>query len=76
MRGTLQAVIIGPESSIYTPEQIVELGEFVNDARVETPPGVSEWSVGNGILDKWSGLYLPLPISPTWGLIFTGLTVL
>jgi len=61
----LQAVVIGPGSSVYTPEQIVELGEFVDDVRVEIPPGISEWSVGNRILDTWSGLYLPSLVSST-----------
>ena len=71
----LQTVVIGPESNPYTTEQIVELGEFVDDVRVEIPPGISERSVGKRILDTWSGLYLPPLVSSTRNLLFTGLTL-
>ena len=64
-----QTVVIGSKPCPYTPEQIAELGEFVGDVRVETPPGISEWSVGNRIFDMWSGLYFPRLVSSTPNLI-------
>ena len=68
----LKMVVIGPESSRYTPEQIAELGEFVEDVRVEVPAGISKWSVGNRILDTWSGVGIPGPVCATRNLILSG----
>ena len=53
----LETVIIGSEPRLYTPEQIMELGEFVDDVRVEIPPDMPELSVWNRILDTWSRKY-------------------
>lgn len=50
---------------MYIPEQIEELRGFVDDVRVELPPGISEWSVGNRILHMWSEVHLPGLVSPT-----------
>jgi len=61
----LKTVVIGPEPSLYTPEQIMELREFVDDVRVEIPPDVLEWSVGNRVLDTWSETGIPGPVSTT-----------
>ena len=62
-RVPLRAVSIGPEPSPYTPEQIAELRKFVDEVRVEIPRGISERSVGNKILDTWSGIGIPGPVS-------------
>ena len=71
----LKTVVIGPEPLPYTPEQIAELRELVDDVRVEVPPGISEWSIGNRTLDMWSEAGIPGPVSATRGLISIGLTV-
>jgi len=73
MCGTpLRTVVIGPEPSLYTPEQIAELREFVDDVRVEVPHGILEWSVGNRILDTWSGIDIPGLVSTIRRLILPG----
>lgn len=72
----LHAVIIGPEPGLYTPEQIAELRECVNNVRVEIPLGISEWSVGNRVLDTWSGISIPGLVSTTQTSSFIGLILL
>ena len=71
----LKTVVIGPEPSLYTPEQIMELRESVEDVRVEIPPDISEWSVGNRVLDTWSETGIPGPVSAKRNLIFIRLTL-
>ena len=71
----LQTVVIGTEHGMYTREQIIELREFVDEVWVGTPPDISEWSAGNGILDTWSETGIPGPVSATLDLIFVGLTL-
>ena len=59
----LETVIIGSEPRLYTPEQIMELGVFVDDVRVEIPLDMPEWSVWNRILDTWLEIGIPGPVS-------------
>ena len=59
----LQTVVIEPWPRLYTPEQIRELREFVDDVRVEIPSGVSGWSTG--ILDVWPEGGTAGPVSTT-----------
>ena len=61
----LQTVVIGHGTRVYTPKQIVELREFVDDVRVEIPPDISGWSTGNRILDVWSETGIPGLVSTT-----------
>ena len=61
----LKTIVIGPNPRLYTSEQIRELRELVDDLRVEIPPDISEWSIGNRILNRWSETGIPGPVSPT-----------
>ena len=59
----LRTVVIGPEPCLYTPKQIAESREVVDDTRVEITPEISEWSSRDRVLITWSETGIPGPAS-------------
>ena len=72
----LKTVVIGrgPSRSEYGhQEDYVALGEFVGDLRVGCPTEIVEWGTENEILNTWSTIKVPGPVSlKNKGLIVLG----
>ena len=56
-------------------EDYAALGEFVDDLRIGCPVEISDWGAENEVLNIWSNIGIPRPVSPNRSLPFTVLTL-
>ena len=63
----LKTLVVGRGSGRSEYDQLddyTKLGEFVDDLRIGCPTEISQWGIGNAVLNIWPTAETPSPVSP------------